>query len=353
MTLLVALWMAGCGSTGTGLTPGPTPPANSEFLFVPIADSNTVVTLVIGSDGSLAATPTPLLATGVEPVWAAVDPTNHFVYVTNLGSNSVSAFTFNGTSGILGGVGQFTAGTAPGAVAVDPAGKFVYVANDTSNNVSGFTINSGGSLTAVPGSPFAAGTTPQQGIAVSGRFVYVSNLASNDVSAYTFDATTGALTPIAGSPFTLAPAGTAPESLTMDPAGKFLFVANMNSDNISAFTVNADGSLTPVAGSPFAAGHSPQYLVTDRTGSFLYVVNVNDNAVTTYTIGAAGALSPTANVLTGLGPEGLTVDASNKFLYVANCGDGTLSVYSINGSTLMALGNVFIGGCPQAVAATH
>lgn len=351
--LLLAFWIAGCGSTSTGLTPGPTPPANSEFLFVPIADSNVVASLTIGGNGSLTATPTPLLGTGVEPVWAAVDPTNHFVYVANLGSNSVSAYTFNASSGILKGNGQFTAGTSPGAVVVDPSGKFVYVANDGSNNVSGFAINGDGSLTAVPGSPFAAGTTPQQGIVASGQFVYVSNLGSNDVSAYTLSAGTGTLMPVAGSPFTLAPGGAAPESLTVDPGGRFLFTANMNSNNVSAFTINANGSLSPVPGSPFAAGHSPQYLVTDRTGSFLYVVNVNDNAVTLYSIAGSGALNPLANLLTGFDPEGLAVDASNKFLYVANCGDGTISAYRISGGTLTSLGSLFIGGCPQAIATTH
>jgi 6-phosphogluconolactonase len=362
LAVLVGLALMGCGTGNNGVTPGPTPSANSEFVFIPNAQTatglanNVMSVLVIGSNGSFNNGPVPLVTTGFVPVWSTVDPTNHFVYVTNFADNTVSAFTLNSITGAMAAVnGQpFPAGTNPGAAAVDPTGKFLYVANDGSNNVSGYKINSNGSLTQVPGSPVAAGTQPQQGIAVTNRFIYVSNQLTNDVSAYSFDSGTGALTPLAGSPFTLEPGGVGPESLAMDPAGKFLFTANMNSNNVSAFTVNADGSLTAVPGSPFPAGDSPQYLVTNRNGSFLYVVNVNDNTVTAYSIGSNGALSALATSLTGFGPEGLTVDSANNFVLVANCGDGTLSVFGINSNgTLTGLTPLTVGGCPQAVATTH
>lgn len=44
------------------------------------------------------------------------------------------------------------------------------------------------------------------------RFAYVANNGSANVSAYTIDATTGALTPIPGSPFD---AGTSPASVAI------------------------------------------------------------------------------------------------------------------------------------------
>ena len=42
-----------------------------------------------------------------------------------------------------------------------------------------------------------------------GRFLYVANGGSNTISAYTIDANNGALTPVGGSPFA---AGTVPYS---------------------------------------------------------------------------------------------------------------------------------------------
>jgi hypothetical protein len=55
-------------------------------------------------------------------------------------------------------------------------------------------------------------------------FVYVANNGSHSVSAYTIDGTTGALTPVPGSPCGVPtdpsncfPAGFGPQSVTVDP----------------------------------------------------------------------------------------------------------------------------------------
>ena len=85
------------------------------------------------------------------------------------------------------------------------------------------------------------------------EFVYVANLESNTVSAYSVGAN-GALTPVAGSPFA---AGLEPFSVAVNLLGWFVYVANTGSNNVSAYSVGANGALTPVAGSPFAAGIEP------------------------------------------------------------------------------------------------
>jgi 6-phosphogluconolactonase len=70
-------------------------------------------------------------------------------------------------------------------------------------------------------------------------FAYVVNCGAfgcfgsspGNVSAYSIDGTTGALTPVVGSPF---PAGTGASSVTVDPTGQFAYVANAGSANVSA-----------------------------------------------------------------------------------------------------------------------
>jgi 6-phosphogluconolactonase len=48
--------------------------------------------------------------------------------------------------------------SVPGALAADPLGKFVYVGNADSSNITGFAVNaSSGALTEIAGSPFPAG----------------------------------------------------------------------------------------------------------------------------------------------------------------------------------------------------
>jgi hypothetical protein len=43
----------------------------------------------------------------------------------------------------------------------------------------------------------------------------------------------------------------------VDPTGKFAYVANFFGNNISGYSIGSDGALTPVPGSPFAAGINP------------------------------------------------------------------------------------------------
>jgi DNA-binding beta-propeller fold protein YncE len=41
-------------------------------------------------------------------------------------------------------------------------------------------------------------------------------------------------------------AGAAPTSIALDPSGKFAYVGNSGSANISVYSINADGTLVPV-----------------------------------------------------------------------------------------------------------
>ena len=74
--------------------------------------------------------------------------------------------------------------------------------------------------------------------------------------------------------------------MAIDALGRFLFVINPASDDISMFGINPDGSLTEVSGSPFAAAptvnpavtpSSPLCLATETSGQFLYVGYRNGN----------------------------------------------------------------------------
>ena len=91
------------------------------------------------------------------------------------------------------------------------------------------------------------------------RFAYVANSSSISVSAYTINATTGALTPIDADPLTAGiqnfQAGAQAFSVTVDPSGKFAYVANSAADEVSAYTINAiSGALTPIDADPLTAG---------------------------------------------------------------------------------------------------
>jgi uncharacterized repeat protein (TIGR01451 family) len=189
----------------------------------------------------------------------------------------------------------------------------------------------------------------------TGKFAYVANGNSANISAYTINPSTGALTAIAGSPF---PAGSTPSSVVVDPTGKFAYVANFSSANVSAYTINpSTGALTDIVGSPFPTFDTPISLVVDPTGKFAYVANRGSNNVSGYTINpSTGALTPIAGspFSAGSEPFSVVVDPTGNFAYVANSFSGNVSGYAINPSTgaLSAIsGSPFAAGSfPLSVA---
>ena len=170
--------------------------------------------------------PNAPFAAGTTPQPVTLHRLRPFAYVANAGSANLSAYSVNPSTGeftIITNLGSlppnfFNAGTTPQQVTIDPTGKFALVANSGSDDVSVYEINqSTGELAEVTGSPFPAGVSPRRvTVDPTGRFVFVPNSGSSNVSVYQLNYTTGFLTPVAGSPFS---AGTGPRFATT--AGTF------------------------------------------------------------------------------------------------------------------------------------
>jgi 6-phosphogluconolactonase len=250
----------------------------------------------------------------------------------------------------------FAAGQGSSSVAIDPTGKFVYVGNEDDSpggDVSGYKIDAtSGALTPMDGSPFL----PESGgsgvtVAPSGKFGYVGS-GGDQVTAFSIDPTTGVPTVVAGSPFL----GSFSLTLAVSPSSKFVYA--VGGGNISAFSVNATtGKLTSVKGSPFPAGDDDYYVTMDPAGTRLYVTNViGSNEVWTYKIAENGALTVLNKVRTPqmAGPVALltgsaAVTYTPKFAYVANGASNNISAYTIQATNghLTAL-----SGSPAATGTT-
>ncbi|HEX4002384.1 MAG TPA: beta-propeller fold lactonase family protein [Candidatus Acidoferrales bacterium] len=183
-------------------------------------------------------------------VSVAVHPSGKFAYVANASPSagspgSVSMYSIDATTGALTSIGNIAAGTIPAqsipaSIAMDPTGGFAYVANFGSNDISMYTVNTTTGILSSIGS-IATGTQPVS-VAVdpTGKFAYAVNFDSNDVAMYTINATTGALT----STGTIA-AGTAPTAIAIHPSGKFAYVTDSGTNEVSIFSIDAStGTLT-------------------------------------------------------------------------------------------------------------
>src|ERR1041384_6110180 len=84
-------------------------------------------------------------------------------------------------------------------------------------------------------------------------------------------------------------------SLSASLAAEFVYVVNnggMNgSSNVLAYSIGATGAL-PLIGSGVATGVNPQSLTVDATGRFVYVANFASGDVSAYSVDAMGALTP-------------------------------------------------------------
>jgi 6-phosphogluconolactonase (cycloisomerase 2 family) len=166
-----------------------------------------------------------------------------------------------------------------------------------------------------------------------------------------------------------------PQSIAVDPAGKFAYVASSGCSGgaggyVSMYTINPITGALASIGPPVNSGdEAADFVTVDPFGKFAYVVtpgdifdygNDADGSVSTYTINpATGALMSTGAIYgTGRGFccfNSVAVDPSGKFAYVVNENAGpagNVSMYTINATTgaLTSTGTTAAGTDPVSVA---
>ncbi len=128
-----------------------------------------------GPDGTLIAIgPAGTVALTGGPWVATFDPLDRVVFVADQGAGTVTPYPFTFATGALGAAGTVTNVSANGItnIAVDITGTYLYVgvkaaaAPGSKGAVAVYSISAGGALTAVAGSPFTTGTG-NPGIAVT------------------------------------------------------------------------------------------------------------------------------------------------------------------------------------------
>ena len=312
------------------------------------------------------------LTTGANsmPVSIKFTPDGKSAFVANKGvppsgTDSIASFSVNNDGSLTSsGANVASGGPNPVALAIDPGGKFLFVANQGIGGISG---TSSISVYAISGSTVSlSSTTPTDDFASdlivskTGNFLYVTNTVGGppalqgEVTQYSFDATSGALTKV----LSYLTGGTTPTGVTINVKGQYLYVSNFGSNNISGFTINSDGTLSPTPKSPYGVGTGvgPQTIVADPVLNYLYVAQYTSNQVSGFLISAAsGELTPTtpAVVSTGFQPSGLAIDPTGVYLYTTNIGAATLSGFHVDHMT-GALGPIqttfTTPGQPSAIA---
>lgn len=178
------------------------------------------------------------------------DPSGRFLVVPDKGLDKVFVFDLkqNGTAlkPELAHEIKTREGAGPRHVVFSPTGSFAYVVNELDSTITSYRYNQNdGSLVpfqmvpALPQDFVGDSRAAALVMAPDGVHLFSSNRGHDSVTIYSVDQPTGKINPIGNVPSH----GKKPRFMTASPNGRFLFVANEDSDNIKTFSISPKGEL--------------------------------------------------------------------------------------------------------------
>jgi 6-phosphogluconolactonase (cycloisomerase 2 family) len=194
---------------------------------------------------------------------------NH-LYIAAFGTNQLEHFTVDITklTPPSAKIGSSSTGAGPIHVAASPDEKYLYTSNNTDASVSAFAVGSNGALTAVAGSPFTiSGDTAPFASAVdpAGKHLYVA--CAGSIKVFSVDAASGALT--AAPSLDTAVAGRGTGDLLIHPSGRWLYVVDHGGNAVRGYAIDASTGALSSVGSAASPG-GPVGLSFDRAGTRLF-----------------------------------------------------------------------------------
>jgi 6-phosphogluconolactonase len=328
--------------------------AHAVFVMTNNADANQVVAFRRDPDGTLhdphsygtdgrgsGGTVDPLASQGS----LTLSKDGAWLFAVNAGSGSVSVFRVNGAKLELTDR-VATEGSEPNSVA--QFGSLVYVLNTAaSSGVVGFNFNNG-KLVRIPDSlRFLSGNAVASGsVAFSpdGRFLIVTEKATNNLDVFKVQSDGSLSQPTitkSVGPGAFSAVFTRNDVALVSETG----AGGPNSSAISSYSVQTDGTLTPISSSVPTLGSANCWNVVTPDGRFVYVSNAGSGSVSGFAIGSNGTLTPLPGTVLAINPTGssnidITVSLDGKFLYTLNAGTGAVGVFAIQptNGTLTDLG---------------
>jgi 6-phosphogluconolactonase len=179
-----------------------------------------------------------------------LDAANKFAFVPDLGMDQILVYRWNPETVVLDPHDPPAARLAPGAgprhFAFHPTGRFAYVINELLNTVTAFTysptegvLREIHTITTLPEGFTDPSSTAELVVHPSGRFLYGSNRGHHSIAIYAIDPANGRLT-LAGHEPTQ---GRTPRNFAIDPTGNWILAANQDSNNVVVFRVDLQTGL--------------------------------------------------------------------------------------------------------------
>jgi len=262
--------------------------ASGRFAFVANYAGGTVAVLPVAEDGKLGAAvdvhrdigavgaraatngpPGSFAISGHDAPHAhmiAPDPENRFVLAVDLGQDRIYVYRFDRSSGKLGPSEatpfvSFPSGDGPRHFAFHPNGRWLFALGEESSTIALFDYDAmhgalrlRQTISSLPEGFAGTNFTSEVVISADGRFLYAANRLHDTIAICAIGAD-GRLARI-GEVSTL---GDYPRHCTFDPTGKFFYVCNQRSDNITCFRMNRETGFLSFTGQ-YAGTGSPSIL---------------------------------------------------------------------------------------------
>jgi 6-phosphogluconolactonase (cycloisomerase 2 family) len=344
-------------STDGTLTVNAAPTANFVFVNNQAATGNSINGYSVAANGTLTALAGSPVATGGLGANAACSSVNrlalsagnNLLFVSNGGDQTISAFSIDPTSGTLTAAGApvasgLTLDTCSGiSLSATPDGRFLMASSN--GQIKTFSIGAGGVLASLSTAANPVVPNASMKISANGQLLAVSNVASVSVFSINPD---GSLTAVSGSPF--AETGTATlAGLDFSSTSGLLYgaEASATASLADAWTVGGNGALSAITGSPFSIGAiNSNVVLLSPNDSFLFASNTGSASLTSFSV-AAGSLTSLGSFGSLHAPVGMATDRSGSLLFVADDTFG-VAVFSIGGAgSLSQLNDTAISGAGQ------
>jgi 6-phosphogluconolactonase (cycloisomerase 2 family) len=307
------------------------------FALTNAASGNAVVMYARGGDGSLTPAgsfPTGGLGSGggISSQGAIiVSDDQRMVFAVNPGSNSISSFIIRPDGLELAGT-SLSGGTNPTSVTYQQGRLYVLNAG-VPNNVTGFTVNRKGQITPIAGAtrPLSgASTNPAQvGISDDGSALVVTERASNRISVYAIE-DDGQLT----GPIVYPSAGPVPFGFAIDKRNT-LFVSEAGAGGgASSYRIGAGAALEVVSGMQMTGQRAACWTMVTPNGRFGYVTNAGTGNISGFAIGADGSASllnsDGVTAVTGGNPTDVALSHNGQYMYVRVGALSEIAVFAVN-----------------------
>jgi 6-phosphogluconolactonase (cycloisomerase 2 family) len=310
-----------------------------EFLYVPgryvnvmTPDAATGKLTLVLQVRSLASVYAVALADGPAPV--SFQPRH--LFVTDVARGRVLGYAVNLITGTPEVINSSAAIPQPTAIAADPDGRNLYVASAT-NTLTTLGIGSDGKLTVLGSTPLLpiaipVGIKPSSiTVEPSGRFLFIALRPTTYLVVANRDTDTGAVTITASSYVQLGPT-CEPAQVVADPAGRFTFVSCVSGNMVVLETQpggspKVDHTLTISADS----------MAAEPYGKYVYALHRSVPSITSYLVALSGTtLAQGSARSTGSGPASIAIDPLGRFVYTADSGTPNLSLFPVRDDALEA-----------------